>query len=176
MRSRYKIINDDCPHFITCSVIEWLPVFTKKEYFDIIIHALQFSQKQKDLKIHAYVVLDNHLHLIISGNNLAKAVKEFKSFTAKEIINTLEKNKVTWLLNQFAFFKKKYKVESNYQVWQEGFHPKMIKDESMLQQKIEYIHYNPVKRGLVKESDHWLYSSANNYIHGTGILDIEILQ
>ena len=67
--------------------------------------------------------------------------------------------------NQFAYYKKQFKTKSTYQVWQEASHPQLIIDEEMLVQKIEYIHYNPVKRGLVDLPEHWRYSSARNYRH-----------
>ncbi|MBM4067104.1 MAG: transposase, partial [Planctomycetes bacterium] len=58
----------------------------------------------------------------------------------------------------------KYETESDYQVWQEGIHPQLILNEEMLMQKIEYIHYNPVRHGLVDAPEHWRYSSSRNYL------------
>ena len=80
------------------------------------------------------------------------------------ILKLLKTQRKEWLLNQLAFYKKKYKSESAYQVWQEGFHPELIQSDDMLVQKIEYIHYNLVKRGYVDEAEHWRYSSARNFM------------
>ncbi|MBT4936498.1 transposase [Candidatus Peregrinibacteria bacterium] len=176
MRSRYKIVSDEHHYFITSTIVEWLPIFTKKEYCNIIIDSLDFCQKNKGLYIHAYVILDNHIHLVVSGKNLVQILKDFKSFSAKQIIKELKKDDIEWLLNQLAFFKKKHKIASQYQVWQEGFHPQLINGYTMLKQKIEYIHNNPVKRGLVEDPVHWLYSSARNYFGGSGELDIEMIE
>lgn len=71
-----------------------------------------------------------------------------------------------WLLNQLAYYKKRHKIHSDHQVWQEGYHPELILSPEMLRQKLDYIHYNPVKRGYVAAPEHWLYSSARNHVLG----------
>jgi putative transposase len=176
MRTRYKIIENESVYFITSTIIEWIPVFTKREYFDIIAQSLSYCRQNKGLKLFAYVVMDNHIHLIASAENLSQIIKDFKSFTARKIIEAAKTEERKWLLNQFEFYKKKYKKDSAYQVWQEGFHPQMITKEDVLKQKIEYIHYNPVKRGLVDQEDHWIYSSATNYIRDKGCIKLDIIE
>ena len=109
-----------------------------------------------------FIGVDNHFHLITSGKNLSNIISSIKRHTAKEIIKQLKIDKKEWLLNQLNYYKKKYKKESEYQVWQEGFHPQFISSNEMLNQKITYIHYNPVKRGYVNNPEHWKYSSACN--------------
>jgi REP element-mobilizing transposase RayT len=116
--------------------VEWLPVFTRKPYFEAIINPLQFYRQNKGLKVFAYVIMDNHLHMIVGSDNLSKVLKEFKSFTAREIIRVATEERKNWLLNQFKFYKKERKESSYYQVWQEGFHPKQITSEEVLHQKI----------------------------------------
>jgi len=64
--------------------------------------------------------MDNHFHLICQGDNLAKIIKEIKSYTAREIIKLAEQDHKTWLLNQLSFYRLKHKVGSAHQVWQEG--------------------------------------------------------
>jgi REP element-mobilizing transposase RayT len=128
--------------------VEWLPVFTHKKYFEIIIQSLKFCQNHKGLEIYAYVILDNHLHLVIFGPDVAQIIGSFKKFTARQIIKQLQEDNKKWLLTELAFYKKGYKTESTYQVWQEGSQPKLILSDEMLTQKIEYIHFNPVKKYL----------------------------
>lgn len=175
MRTRYQITESPSPYFLTCTIIEWLPVFTRKPYFDIIIDTLNYCRQQKRLKLFAYVILDNHLHLVAAGDRLAPTVKEFKSHTARAIIELATSEGKTWLLNQFKYYKAKHKKESRYQVWQEGFHPQLINSEDMLRQKVDYIHDNPVKIGLVKRAEDWLYSSARNYLNKVGVLEVDVL-
>jgi REP element-mobilizing transposase RayT len=152
--------------FITSTIVEWVPVFTCKEHFEIIISSLSFCRKEKKLKLFAYVILENHLHAIVSSPNLPQTVQSFKSFTAKELLKSLRGKHMDYLLNQFAYFKAKYKETSDYQVWQEGYHPQQMFSEDVLFQKIEYIHYNPVRRGYVEKPEYWRFSSAKDFLTG----------
>jgi REP element-mobilizing transposase RayT len=176
MRTRYQILESDSVYFITSTIVEWIPVFTKKEYFEIIVNSLSYCRENKGLKLYAYVILDNHVHLISTADNLTQTIKDFKSYTAREIIKTAKADNKKWLLNQLEFYKKKYKKDSKYQVWQEGYHPQMITREEVFKQKVEYIHNNPVKKGLVEEVDHWIYSSARNYLCGEGRIEIDLIE
>ena len=164
MRSRYKITEKDGIHFVTSTIVEWLPVFTTNKYFDIIIQSFEFCKINKGLKLFAFVILDNHFHLIVSAIDLSTTIASLKKFTANKIIDELNQDNKSWLLNQLSYYKKKYKKGSDYQVWQEGIHPQLITTDNMLIQKIEYIHYKLVKSGLVDKPEHWRYSSARNYL------------
>jgi REP element-mobilizing transposase RayT len=164
VRSRYKVLDSDGIYFITSSIIEWIPVFVSLEYCDIIIQSLEYCKNHKDLKLYSYTILDDHFHLVCAASDLSNTISSIKKYTARQIINKAKLNNKKWLLNQFAYFKKKYKTKSDYQIWQEGFHPKLINSEKMLVQKIEYIHNNPLRRGLVDQPEYWKYSSARNYI------------
>jgi len=172
-RSIYKIYEPTHPHFITCTTLHWIPIFTNKESVSIIIESLKYLQKNNNLKIYAYVILENHLHMIASSNDIAKDIARFKSFTAREIINLLKHRNMKMILDQLKFYKKAHKVDREFQLWQEGMQPKLIQGEKMLLEKIEYIHNNPVKRGYVDEASHWRYSSARNYDGVCGLIEIE---
>lgn len=166
MRSHYKIINQDGIFFITSTIVEWIPVFTSEKYFKIIIDSMKHCRNEKNLKIYSYMILDNHFHMIVSGENLTETIGSLKGFTASEIIKQLRVDKKDWLLNQLKYYKLKHKVKSSYQIWQESFHPQEIVSDEMFQQKLDYIHFNPVKRGLVMKPEDWRYSSASYYILG----------
>ena len=177
MKSRYKIIDDEQLYFITFTVQKWIPVFTSEKYFEILMEKFRYSQREKDLKIYSYVILDNHFHSIVSGNNLRHTIASVKSFTAKTVIDLLKTDNKDWLLNQLQYYKLKHKTKSDHQLWQEGFHPQVIYSDEVFRQKAEYIHYNPVRRGLVTEPEHWRYSSAATYTLGVkGELEIDMLQ
>ncbi len=176
MRTRYKAFDDGQPTFITSTIVEWIPVFTRKPYIDILLNALTFCRQNKELKVFSYVIMDNHIHLLVSGANLPNIIRDFKRHTSREIIKLAESDKKYWLLQQFKFYKQRYKTDSDYQVWQEGFHPKQISSQDMLLQKIEYIHHNPVRIGCVESPEDWLYSSARNYLGLEAILEIDGLE
>jgi len=163
MKSRYKFMTKDGMHFITCTILEWIPVFTSAPYFQILIDSLKYCQKEKSLCLYSYVILENHFHGIVAGPSLATIIQSFKSYTGRSIIEQLAQDKKEWLLNQLAYYKLKSKAGSQYQVWQEGSHPQAIVGENMLRNKMEYIHFNPVRRGYVEYPEHWKYSSARNY-------------
>jgi REP element-mobilizing transposase RayT len=149
MRSRHKIAALESPHFITCTLVGWLPVLTRARYLDLITASLTFCRQQKGLRLHAYVILDNHLHLVASSENLSQVIRDFKRHAAKEILAVARQDGKLCLLKQFEFFKDLHKGDSQHQVWREGFHPQAITTEDLLRQKLDYIHYNPVRLGLV---------------------------
>ena len=172
-RTRYKIYEPTHPHFVTCTILHWLPIFTRQESVDIILNSLKFLQKQDNLRLHAYVILENHLHMVLRSDDLRKSMESFKKFTAREILNLLRRENATTILDQLAFYKKAHRKEKSFQVWEEGYQPKLIQSETMLKMKIDYIHYNPVKRGYVDKAIHWRYSSARNYEGGYGLIEID---
>ncbi len=161
MRSRYRAHEPHAAYFVTSTVVAWLPIFTTAARCDILIESLEYCRLQKGLKIYAWVVLDNHFHAILSAPSLPRVLADFKRYTAQRVLERLEKENVEWLLNQFQYFRAKHKTESTRQVWQEGSHPQEIMDDEMMLQKLDYIHHNPVKRGLVATAEHWRYSSAH---------------
>ncbi|MFZ5447714.1 MAG: REP-associated tyrosine transposase [Thermodesulfobacteriota bacterium] len=175
MRSRYTIRESGVPYFITCTVVNWIPIFTRKPYFDILIDSLRFCRQHKGLKIYAYVIMDNHLHLMVAHDKLTHIIRDFKSYTAKILISRLEQDQKTWVLNQLQYNKKPTKSKSVYQVWQEGNHPQQIISEEMLHQKIDYLHHNPVRIGVVERSEDWVYSSARDYAGVKGLIELDAL-
>jgi len=170
-RSRYKITHPELPHFITATVLHWIPVFTRPATVDILFESLRYLMADR-LKVYAYVILENHLHMIVQSRRLDRDIARFKSFTAKRLIRYLDENNVRPILEQLAFYKKAHKSDRAYQFWQEGVHPEWIQNEVMMRQKIEYIHQNPVERGYVDDAEHWRYSSARNYAGAERLLEV----
>ena len=174
-RSRYKIHEPTAPHFVTCTILHWLPIFTRQESVQIVLDCLNFLKEKDDLKLHAYVVLENHLHMVVQSSDLQKSMTSFKQHTAKQILEMLKRENVTTILEQLAFYKKAHHREKSYQVWEEGFQPKLIQSDVMMKSKIDYIHHNPVKRGYVDEAKHWRYSSAKDYEGLDGLIGVDRL-
>ena len=172
-RSRYNFYAPLAPHFLTCTINHWVPIFTRLATVQVVIDALAYRQYHRNMKIFAYVILENHLHLIAQSENLQKEISSFKSWSAKQLLQVLHEQGATHVLKQLAFYKKAHKRDRQYQVWEEGSHPQQIQSHEMLLQKIEYIHHNPVKRGYVDKAEHWRYSSARNYAGRDGLLDID---
>jgi len=171
-RTRSRIFEDGHPYFMTCTILGWLAVFTRPDTVQIVFDSWDYLKREKDFRLYGYVVLENHLHLIASAPELANAIKSFKMFTARQIIDLLEAHGAKVLLSQLRALKLRHKTESEYQVWEEGSKPKQVGSEAMMLQKLEYIHNNPVKRGYVDDPLHWRYSSAGNYAGRPGLVEV----
>ena len=175
-RSRYKIVTKDAsPYFISSSVVNWIPAFSNPIIANIILDSLAFLHKKRRLRLHAYVLMENHLHLIASSANFSDEMRNFKSYTASQCIKCYQQQNKEWMLKQLQYYKNRHKTGQKYQFWQEGFHPKLIQSEVMLTNKLEYIHNNPVKRGYIDDPIHWRYSSYRNYMGMDGILPVDKL-
>ena len=172
MRSRYKVVEAGA-YFVTSSIIEWIEIFQDEEYCEIIIDELKFRRRRNEMKLFGYIIMPNHMHLIISSEKLSDVVRSIKSYTARKIIDQLKDRKSELLLKKFEICKQEFKIQSKYQIWQEGFHPKLIMNDKEFEQKIEYIHNNPVKNGLINSPDEWKYSSYKNYSGGSALIEID---
>ncbi len=171
-RSRYKFYDTSRPYFLTMTTVDWLPVFTHRMVAEQILSSLEFIQKERKVVLYAYVIMEHHLHCIVSHQELPKIIKEFKSYTARAVIDLLKQYRYSAWLKKLRNLRAPYKLDSTYQFWQEGSHPQEIHSEAMFLQKIEYIHNNPVKRGYVDQPKHWRYSSASNYEGEEGLIPV----
>ena len=170
-RSRYTITNPTSPHFVTLTVLHWIPVFTRPATVDIILDSLRYLIND-GLKVYAFVILENHCHFVLQSNDLGRDIARLKSHTAKQIIHYLDQHNIKQILDQLAFYKKAHKHDRAYQFWQEGVHPEWIQNDAMMRQKVDYIHQNPVKRGYIDNAIYWRYSSARNYAGEQGLLEV----
>ena len=167
MSTGHKIENQSGLYFVTFTIVDWIDVFIKSEYMDIIIDSLKYCRKEKGLMVGAFVVMSNHVHLIVhaKNNNLSDVIRDLKRHTAKRIIQKLESNlndRNKWILEKFKFAA--INSSSNYQVWMHRNRPIALETIKFIKQKLIYIHLNPVRAGLVEKSEHWLYSSERNYM------------
>jgi putative transposase len=179
----YKIRNQSAVHFITFAVVEWVDVFTRKEYRDIVLESIKYCQANKGLLLHCWCIMSNHLHLIISAknNDLSDVLRDFKKFTSKQIIKAIEENehesRREWMLRIFMEEGEKNSRNSKYQFWRQDNQPKELYRPAFVFQKMNYIHNNPVEAGIVERPEHYLYSSAKDYFHTKkcGLLDLVFL-
>jgi len=181
---RYKILDQNGLYYLTFTIVEWIDLFTRSVYKDIIVESLAFCQREKGLRVHAFVIMSNHVHAILSTESeagLSPIISSFKSFTAKAFLKYLKDDKNPesrreWLLNHFAFNARKNKTKSRYQIWQPSNHPILLYSPKVIRQKVGYIHLNPVVLGIVERAEDYVYSSASNYAKdGEGVLSVDIL-
>ena len=173
-RSRYRFGEPNRPPFHDLHHCRLAPRFhTALKPLNILLDSWKFLHDHDRMSIMGYVILENHLHLIGVGDDLSKEIGDFKSYTARRIIDLLMESKAETILRQLRVSQKAaHKTDRDYQLWQEGSHPKEIQTDEMMRQKLEYIHYNPVKRGYVDLPEHWRYSSARNYMGQTGLVHV----
>jgi len=177
MSNGYKISEQDELHYVTFQVVRWIDIFTRKVYRDIVIDSFRFCQEKKGLEIYAFVVMSNHIHAIIRSSNgrLSDTIKEFKSFTAKKMLEQMtneNESRREWMLSEFEFAAKKHKRNEKYQIWTHENHPIILYGNALIQQRINYIHDNPVRSGIVANQEDYLYSSARAYAGLDCMLDV----
>ena len=179
MAHRYKVLTGGpYPHLITCSIVRWFPVFTSGEYFRIVVDSLQYLRTDRGLLLHAYVIMPTHLHTVVTaiGDDLSAIMRDFKKFTSRLIYEESEKQGnalMSWVFRTSA----ENQPGSRFKVWQDEFHPKAIMSEKTFVQKVEYVHSNPARKGLVLEPDNYFYSSAAAYCRDQmEPLDVDVAQ
>jgi len=167
---------------MTDTVVDWIDIFTRPTYKHIILESMQYCMQHKGLKIHAWVLMSNHLHTIVSCEENVKIGniwRDFKKFTSKKILATLEndttESRREWILDRFAFRASNDNRLKQYKCWQDGNGEQLIFSDDYLQQKLNYIHNNPVKAEYVNTPEEYRYSSAIDYTGGKGLLEIELI-
>lgn len=175
MLDGYKIRDQAIPHFITATVVDWIDVFTRKSYRDCIIECFDYCMKNKGMILYGYVVMSNHIHMIVQSKegNLSDLIRDFKKFTAKTILDKIQnepESRREWMLERFKVATESHSRNKNYQFWQYGNHPEEIYSNKFMWSKLDYIHLNPVRAGIVEKGSQYIYSSASNYVNDTGLL------
>lgn len=178
MKEGYVIREQENAHFITATVVDWIDVFSRKSYRDCIIDCLDFCIKNKGMILYGYVIMSNHIHLIVQSKDgkLSDLIRDFKKFTAKTILDKIQtepESRREWMLERFRIATTSHSRNKNYQFWQYGNHAEEIYSEKFMWSKLDYIHLNPVRAGIVAKTSEYIYSSASNYINGEGILTVE---
>ncbi|HRT90095.1 MAG TPA: transposase [Bacteroidales bacterium] len=177
MSLAYKIIDQTKLYFVTFRVTGWVDIFTRDSYRNIIIDNLEFCIQNKGLEIYAWVLMSNHLHLLLKSNtgNLSGTIRDFKSYTGKMIINEIingTESRKEWMLKLFLRKSSDDNKHGQYQVWAHNNHAEIIDSDKFIEQKLEYIHMNPVRNGLVVRPEDYRYSSAVDYSGDKGMLTI----
>ena len=158
----YKIRNQAAIHFITFAVVEWVDMFSRKEYRNIVLESIKHCQNEKGLLLHCWCIMSNHLHLIASAKNsdLSDVLRDFKKFTSKQIIAAIENNQTEsrreGMLKIFREQGEKNSRNKNYQFWRQDNQPQELYSPVFIFQKINYIHNNPVEAGIVEKPEHYL--------------------
>jgi putative transposase len=166
------IKNQSGVYFITFTAHQWVDVFTRRLYVDILLESLRYCQQNKGLEIFGWVIMSNHCHLIVRAinNNLSDIIRDFKKFTAKEIFKAIQNNPKESRREWLTFLLAK---DDKIWFWEESYHGEEIFSKVFFDSKLNYIHLNPVRAGIVEKQEEYLLSSAGDYF-GTrkGLLEL----
>jgi len=176
----YYIDDQNANYFVTFTVVNWIDIFTRKEYKIEIVNALNYCIKNKGLIVYAWCLMSNHLHLVCSareGFRISDIIRDFKNFTSKTIVKLLQQipeSRRDWLLNQFEFAGKFDNRIKKYKFWQETNHAVLMDTNEKIDQRINYIHENPVRALIVAHPHEYIFSSAVDYAGEKGMVEIQM--
>lgn len=179
---KYIIREQNGLYFLTMTVVDWMDVFTRKTYRYDIIDSLKYCQENKGLIIYAWCIMSNHIHIICrakEGSKLSDIIRDFKKFTAKKIIDRIihePESRREWMVYRFEHNAKYKKQNPKYMFWEKDNHAVLLDTNEMMDQRLNYIHQNPVGAGIVDDPHHYLFSSARDYAGKKGLLNIEFIQ
>ncbi|MGV3503411.1 MAG: REP-associated tyrosine transposase [Adhaeribacter sp.] len=181
MPSKYLLSNPEGIYFITFATVQWADVLTRPHYKNIMVESLRYCQEKKGLDLYAWCLMTNHVHLIASAREsfkLSEILRDFKKYTAKKLILALqnpEESRKNWLLWLCRAAGQRNVNNQEYQLWQQDNHPVELTTNTMMTQRLDYLHKNPVKEGIVFEAENYVYSSAIDYAGGKGLLKLAAL-
>ncbi len=181
MSRNYKIQNQDGIYFITFATVGWVDVFTRQIYRDILLASIKYCQKEKGLIIYCWCIMSNHVHMIVrsEAGDLSGSIRDLKKFTSKkclEAMNEETESRREWMSSIFRTAGMGNSNNVNYQFWRQDNKPIELLSNEVMDQKVEYIHNNPVESGIVENPEEYLYSSARDYTGMKGLLEIEFLE
>lgn len=181
MSRNYKFHDQERPYFVTFSVVNWIDAFTRREYKDILLDSLRYCMLNKGLEIYAWVIMSNHVHLIIGTKDkpMEDILRDIKRHTSKKIVEAINENsqesRKEWMMKLFEKAGRENPNNEYFQFWQQGNHPIELWSSKVIDQKLDCLHNNPVVAGWVDEPEHYLHSSARDYAGIKGLLDIQLM-
>ncbi|WP_340153002.1 transposase [uncultured Marivirga sp.] len=181
MSRKYKFHNKEGLYFVSFATVYWIDLMVREQYFSILIDSLDYCRKNKGMEIYCYCIMPSHLHLIFRAkeNNPEKVLGRFKEFTSKQLQASIKENiqesRKEWMLWMFKRAGSKSSNVKSSQLWQHNNKPIELYSNAVIDQKVNYIHQNPVVAGFVYEAHHWKYSSAIDYSGGKGVLEIDFV-
>lgn len=181
MGKAFQITDQNALYFVTATIVDWVDVFTKPRYKDVIIDSLNYCIEKKGLEVYAYVIMTNHAHLIVRSSQgiLSQTLRDFKKFTSRSIVHLVKQepeSRREWMLHRFRWNAGNYQDTTEHQVWIHGNHPISIMSKHFFIQKQNYIHTNPVKAGIVVFPEDYIYSSAFELSRRGNKLPISVIE
>lgn len=178
MSSKYKFHNKEGLYFASFAVVNWIDVFVRPIYSEILLESFNYCRKKLGMEVFCWCIMPSHVHLIFRTNDKSPqmVLGRFKQHTSKQIVKAIQENakesRREWMLWMFKRAGAKSSNVKGYQFWQHDNHPIELWSVEVIEQKANYIHYNPVVAGFVSEPHEWRYSSAIDYSGGKGLIEV----
>ncbi len=167
-------------YFVTFTVTAWVDVFTRPIYKHIMIDSIRYCQEHKGLLLYSWCLMSNHIHMIAGSEgspSLDQIIRDMKKFTSKQLskaILDVSESRSEWITNLFRFRGRCHPKKIGSKFWKDEYDCYELFTDQVFEQKLNYIHENPVRAEIVEEAHHYLYSSARNYAGLPGLLDVII--
>ncbi len=159
MSDKYKIHDNNSAYFITMTTVGWIDVFTRINHKMAIVDALKYCQQNKGLEIYGWVLMSSHLHAIVGaeeGYVLSDILRDFKKYTSKKIVQQIieePESRREWMLSLLKHYCEHLKRHQKFKLWQDGNHAEIIYSNKFFDQKLNYIHQNPVEDMIVSNAE-----------------------
>jgi putative transposase len=181
MSRNYKFRDQERPYFISFATVYWIDALTRPVYKDIVVDSIKYCIENKGLIVYAWVIMSSHVHMIIGTNKnpMENIVRDLKRHTSKALLKAISENPVEsrreWMLFMFERAGRKNSNNSKYQFWQQHNHPIELDNNTVMDQRLDYLHNNPVEEGYVYEPHEYVYSSAIDYSGGKGLINVVLM-
>ncbi|HVS36705.1 MAG TPA: hypothetical protein VMS17_14185 [Gemmataceae bacterium] len=174
---RYRIHPEAAVCYLTNSIVEWLPVFVSQASCQIVADSLTFCHDEKCLRINACVIMPTHMHVIVfdadlDSERLVRTLADFRKYTGRRLSDHCTRHGPKCLLETL---RDQATADRERRFWQPSRHPEAIQGERFWRQKLDYLHDNPCRKGLVRSPDHWRFFSAAWYMSdGVQAVDVPL--
>jgi len=182
MSRKYKFRDQTANYFVSFATVNWIDVFTRRLYKDLFIDSLNYCVDTKGLIIYGWVIMSNHVHLIIGTDdmNLQDIMRDLKKYTSKSLIAAIKENpqesRKEWMLQMFERAGSINSNNQKYQFWQQHNKPIVLHNASIFEEKLNYLHESPVRAGFVSDEVDYPYSSAGDYSGEKGLVKMVITE
>lgn len=182
-REEKTIIEQQACHYLTLNVVDWIDIFIRPVFKQVIVESLNYFIEKKGFTVYAWCLMTNHLHLMAQakqGYGLSVIVHDFKKFTTKIILENIDVEqgiRRNWMMKKFEEASTSLKMLDKFQVWQTCINPVYIdlKKTELVAEMLDHIHNNPVRNRIVTSAEDYLHSSARDYAGIKGLINVQLL-
>ncbi|MEK6692732.1 MAG: transposase [Nitrospirota bacterium] len=154
------------PYFLTTTTVNRVNIFKNNSHFDVLCKSLTFCRKKFSCRLLAYCLMPNHIHLVLWPDQktaVSDFMRDFKKYTSVQIRKLLEQQEEIGHLAMLRINAQGMRGQV-FKLWQSRFDDLVLTNLKTIKTKINYIHENPVRKGLVLKPEDWFYSSARDYL------------